>query len=317
MVKIAVVGGSGNVAQEIIDVLVATEKHEILLLSRKDAPAASTSQGVTWIKANYQDPKQLAQILEGVHTVLSFISPSDDPASTVQKNLIDAAIQADVKRFAPSEWSTSGLEQLSWYAYKAETRRYLRDLNKDKKVLEYTLFQPGLFLNYFTSPYKSSKHVHVMEIPIDFNKRRALVLDGSDDDRITLTTVQDLANVVARAIDFEGEWPVVSGIRGADMSIGQLIALGEKIRGAPFEIEKLKADELESGTWKTSWIPKLDHPSISPEQVDMFSRIIVAGLWLAISAEAYNCSDEWNRLLPDYEFTQPEEFLSEAWRGKL
>ena len=71
-----------------------------------------------------------------------------------------------------------------------------------------------------------------MELPIDFNNRRALVLDGADDDRITLTTVQDLANVVARAIDFEGEWPVVSGIKGADMSIGQVIALGEKIRGA-------------------------------------------------------------------------------------
>lgn len=71
-----------------------------------------------------------------------------------------------------------------------------------------------------------------MEIPFDFNKRRALVMDGGDDDRITLTTVQDLANVVARAIDFEGEWPVVSGIRGAEMSIGQLITLGEKIRGA-------------------------------------------------------------------------------------
>ena len=71
-----------------------------------------------------------------------------------------------------------------------------------------------------------------MEIPIDFNQRRALVLDGGEDDRITLTTVQDLANVVVRAIDFEGEWPVVSGIRGADISIGQLIALGEKIRGA-------------------------------------------------------------------------------------
>ena len=71
-----------------------------------------------------------------------------------------------------------------------------------------------------------------MEIPFDFNKRRALVLDGGDDNRITLTTVQDLANVVAKAIDFDGEWPVVGGIRGADMSIGQLIALGEKIRGA-------------------------------------------------------------------------------------
>lgn len=48
----------------------------------------------------------------------------------------------------------------------------------------------------------------------------------------------------------------------------------------------------------------------------MFSKVIVAGLLLAISAGAYNCSDEWNRLLPDYKFTQPEEFLSEAWRGK-
>ena len=78
----------------------------------------------------------------------------------------------------------------------------------------------------------------------------------------------------------------------------------------------MKADELEGGAWKTSWIPKLDHPSIPPEQVEMFSRIIVAGILLAVSAKAFECSDEWNRLLPGYKFTQPEEFLSEAWRGK-
>ena len=171
-------------------------------------------------------------------------------------------------------------------------------------------------------------------MPFDFNKRRALVLDGGDDNRITLTTVQDFANVVARAIDFDGEWPIVSGIRGADMSIGQLIALGEKIRGAcaflidlgyvltlnepgaPFKIEKLKADELESGVWKSSWVPKIDHPSIPPEQVAMLSGTMVASILLAISANAFSCSDEWNRLLPDYKFAQPEEFLSEAWRGK-
>jgi hypothetical protein len=38
--------------------------------------------------------------------VLSFIATEQDLASTVQKNLIDAAVQAGVKRFAPSEWST-------------------------------------------------------------------------------------------------------------------------------------------------------------------------------------------------------------------
>lgn len=68
-------------------------------------------------------------------------------------------------------------------------------------------------------------------MPIDFYNRRALTVDGSEDDVLTLTTAQDVANVVVRAIEYEGEWPLVSGIRGANVTIGQLIALGEKIRG--------------------------------------------------------------------------------------
>lgn len=174
----------------------------------------------------------------------------------------------------------------------------------------------------------------MLDIPFDFENRRALALDGGNDDRLTLTTVQDLAAVVAKAIDYEGEWPTVGGIRGAEVSVGQLLSLGEKVRGlcaslnrfwtfvltrelgAPFEIEKLTADELGSGSWTTSWVPRLDHPSTPAEQVDMFSRIIVAGFLLAASANAYHCSNEWSQLLPEYKFTQPEEFLAEAWRGK-
>lgn len=86
-------------------------------------------------------------------------------------------------------------------------------------------------MNYLTFPHESTRHLHLIETPFDFENRRAIVIDGSDDDRITFTTVHDLANVVAMAIDFEGEWPVVGGIRGTDISIGQLIALGEKVRG--------------------------------------------------------------------------------------
>jgi hypothetical protein len=71
-----------------------------------------------------------------------------------------------------------------------------------------------------------------MEVPIDFNNRRALILDGGDGSRFTFTTVQDLANVVARAIDFTNEWPVIGGIKGAELSMGEIISLGEKIRGS-------------------------------------------------------------------------------------
>ena len=53
---------------------------------------------------NYNSKSELAEALQGVHTVLSFIQLLSDPESKSQKNLIDASVLAGVQRFAPSEW---------------------------------------------------------------------------------------------------------------------------------------------------------------------------------------------------------------------
>lgn len=45
-------------------------------------------------------------IFKGVHTVLSFVAVHLDQDNKTQKSLIDAAVEAGVKRFAPSEWAT-------------------------------------------------------------------------------------------------------------------------------------------------------------------------------------------------------------------
>lgn len=50
-------------------------------------------------------------------------------------------------------------------------------------------------------------------------------------DKIGLTTVQDLGRIVGAAIDYEGEWPEVGGVRGSQIKISDLIQLGEEIRG--------------------------------------------------------------------------------------
>lgn len=47
----------------------------------------------------------------------------------------------------------------------------------------------------------------------------------------TFTTMNDIANVVARAVEYTGEWPIVSGIHGTDLSITELIDIGVKARG--------------------------------------------------------------------------------------
>lgn len=84
--------------------------HEILYTQlfltdvHKKPSADNISLGVTSRVVNYDNKSELIEALQGIHTVLSFIQILSDPESKSQKNLIDAAIIAGVKRFAPSEW---------------------------------------------------------------------------------------------------------------------------------------------------------------------------------------------------------------------
>ncbi|KAF4982778.1 hypothetical protein FZEAL_1679 [Fusarium zealandicum] len=310
MVKIALAGGSGDVAQEILEALVARSKHEVIILSRQDAPTAKLAPGVTWVKTDYANVEHLAKELKGVETVLSFIISSN---TTTQRTLIDAAVKAGVKRFAPSEWASSHFEHMPWYTFKCDARNYLAELNKDKKVIEYSLFHPGLFTNYMTFPINSSKHIKYFETPFNFHKRHAILAEGAKDSIISLTTVQDVAKIIALAIEYEGEWPLVSGIRGSDITLGQLIALGEKIRGKPFDVEKLNPEDLKAGVVKTDYRLDITHGAFPPEEREAIGESLLAGFLLGLKTEAFKVSDEWNRLLPDYKFSQPEQFLTEAW----
>lgn len=120
---------------------------------------------------------------------------------------------------------------MPWYNYKEQTRQYLRDLNERSKVLEYCLFQPGILTDFLAHPYAEKKHAKTVATVFDFSGRRTISCQGSETQKITFTTIQDLANVVLRAVEYTAEWPVNGGISGSDLSVKQVAALGEKIRG--------------------------------------------------------------------------------------
>jgi uncharacterized protein YbjT (DUF2867 family) len=80
-------------------------KRKLLLTSIKDVSSIAI-EGINAVQVDYTDKESLIQHLRGVNTVLSFIMDGPDLESSVQKTLIDASIEAGVKRFAPNEWST-------------------------------------------------------------------------------------------------------------------------------------------------------------------------------------------------------------------
>jgi len=48
---------------------------------------------------------------------------------------------------------------------------------------------------------------------------------------MTLTTMHDLTSVIARAVEYNGEWPVIDGIYGTTLLTTKLLEIGAKVRG--------------------------------------------------------------------------------------
>lgn len=86
-------------------------------------------------------------------------------------------------------------------------------------------------MNFLAHPRKTSKYVSTISLQIDLQNRTALAVDGRLDAEITYTTVQDIANVVARAVDYEGVWPTVGGIRGHKITGRRLLDIAERVLG--------------------------------------------------------------------------------------
>jgi len=97
------------------------------------------------------------------------------------------------------------------------------------QVLEYTLFQPGVLVDY-CAPAEALKYIEPIEFFLDFQRKRAITLKDKDG-IFTLTTLKDLANIVARAIEYEGEWPVIGGVHGSTLSTSKLVEIGTRVRG--------------------------------------------------------------------------------------
>jgi len=187
-------------------------------------------------------------------------------------------------------------------------------------------------LEYLAFPYKTAKHLEPLNTMIDFQNRRAIVIDGHDT-IMTYTTIQNLAAVVVKAVDLDDEWPVIGGISGNRVPISQILKIGEKVRGEPypahkssicsygipgypFTIDKVKLGDLENGILTASWTLEASHPSVTGDQVEKMLKTVLIGTLLSSAKGAWDVSDEFNKLLPGFKFTQIEDFLTKVWEGK-
>lgn len=86
-------------------------------------------------------------------------------------------------------------------------------------------------MNYLAGTRRTSKYVQAEPLMlVDHNERRGRYA-GSPGNRVTYTLIQDVVNILVKAVEYEGEWPEVGGISGHTLTIEEEIAIGEKVRG--------------------------------------------------------------------------------------
>jgi len=283
-------------------------KHDIILLSRNPQPSLA-AKGVDVRPVDYTNHAQLVATLHDVHTLLSVIGGSPSALRDAQLALIEAAKEAGVKRFAPSEYAGVGYEGIDLYQPKAEVWAVVQGSG-----LEFTRFECGLFMSILaTGTPKDLTEVGEREgaksgeeealaglRPWNYviNMRAGTVdLAGDGSARIAWTEMRDVAAFVYCAIDLP-TWPAELGMRGDVKSFRELVAIVEKVQKRNFMVKEGDLEAL-----------KLKAKSGEPgKRFYNQTRVALAKGWGLVP-------DDLNEAFPDVQPTTCEEFVEKWWSG--
>ena len=318
MVKVAIAGGTGHTGLHIVEGIVESGKHDIVVLSRKSTHPVLVALGVPIITVSYDDPASLKQALQGVHTVISTISGLTPDAMTVpQLALLDAAAKAGVKRFAPSEFGTRSIPDnpVELYRDKWPVLEAVR-----RSGLEYTVFEIGIFMNTLASGTPGVGHLPPVKFIFDVEGCRATI-PGDGSAHIVYTRVEDVGRFVAASLDLEA-WTEVSQIRGDRKTYNEVIKLAEEARGKRLRIRLCYEREARligfaGKEFEVTYLSEEQLMKTIAERADKKLDIqkMFAQWWLEVLRDnpAGYEGKNLNELCPQVQPVDIEEFLRKWW----
>ncbi|CAE6411045.1 unnamed protein product [Rhizoctonia solani] len=213
---IAVAGASGYVGKPIVDELLKAGNFEVRILTRKSGVDGSAVQdfkarGASVHGVSYEDESELVEVLKGADVVLSTLNAGG--ITGAQPNLLRASKKAGAKLFMPSEFGdVSGLE------------------------MPIVVILTGLFPDYCLVPVMGWNF-----------EAKAVDIWGTGDEKITWTTMPDIARYVAYVlghVPLTGLQDQVLGIQGDLKTANEVVALWEDKHKTKLQVTYHSVQEL-------------------------------------------------------------------------
>jgi len=234
--NVILVGAAGSLGEPTLAALLAANSFKVSVLTRKSSKSTYPAK-VKVVPVDFTNHDELVEAFKGqdavVVTMGDFHSLHD-----LQTFMIDAAIEAGVKRFVPSNWGFD-LESGpgSWQELlipKYKTRDYLRQKAKEGKITWTTVIN-GLFLDWA---------LELGYLNFDFTKKTVGVFDEGTNP-IMLTTLSSVADSVVGILSnpsaTENKFIRIHDFLASNLDVIHAV---EFITGIQFEKSTVDTDEL-------------------------------------------------------------------------
>lgn len=206
---IAITGATGQLGQHVIDTLLKTvPASQIAAIVRNPAKAdALTRLGVTVRQADYSDEAAFTAALQGIDRLLLISSSEVGQRAAQHRNVINAAIAANVKFIAYTSLLHADRSPLGLHVEHVETEKMLADSG-----IPYALLRNDWYTeNYLASAPAALEH--------------GVFIGAAGEGKITSATRADYAAAAARVISEEGHAGKVYELAGDEgWTLSQLAA---------------------------------------------------------------------------------------------
>jgi len=224
---IAVAGATGNLGGRITRALRARGARVIALV-RPGAPSAKTEPlealGATVASVDLSRQSEVVAACAGVSCVVSALAGLRDVIADAQTVLLEAAIEAGVPRFIPSDYSIDFTKFPAGQNRNLDLRREFHGRLDQAGISATTIFN-GAFADMLTTG----------QMPVILFKLRRILYWGSADQRMDFTTMDDAASFTARTA-MDASTPRFLRVAGDQLSAREMTAVVSEVTGDRFRL---------------------------------------------------------------------------------
>ena len=223
---IVVVGATGNLGGKIVNALLAkgaevraivrleTDIEKINILERKD---------VKVFQVDTSKKSEISKHCIGADCVVSALAGLRETIVDAQKIVLDAAVEANVKRFIPSDYSTDFTNLIVGHNRNLDFRRGFHHYLDKANIKATTVFN-GAFMDLLTT-----------DMPLILFKKQRILCWGNPNQIMEFTTTHNIAEFTAE-VALDDDTPRYLRVAGDRLSCNDFVKLLKELTGENYKI---------------------------------------------------------------------------------